>query len=48
MEIKSQTNLFTTGMNLDDSIYAVPNTSYTYAENIRVIANNDGSNASLS
>lgn len=47
MEIKSQTNLFTTGMNLDDSIFAIPNTSYTYAENIRVITNNDSSTAAL-
>lgn len=48
MEIKSQTNQFITGMNLDDSIFAVPNTSYTYAENIRVITNSDSSSTALS
>lgn len=47
MELKSQTNTFNTGLNLDDGIYAVPNSSYRYAQNIRVITNNDGQTAVL-
>ena len=47
MELQSQINTFTTGMDLDSSLYAIPNTSYRYASNIRILTDDDGSFASL-
>ena len=47
MEIKSQINTFTTGMDLDTALSSVPNTSYRYAQNIRVVTDNDGTTAIL-
>lgn len=47
MEIKSQINTFTTGMDLDTGLSNVPNTSYRYAQNIRVVTDNDGTTAIL-
>ena len=43
MEIKSQTNIFTGGMHLDSDLSSIPNQSWSYAENVRVVTNNDGS-----
>ena len=47
MEIKSQTNIFTGGMDLDSDLSSIPNQSWSYAENVRVVTNNDGSSSIL-
>ena len=47
MEIKSQTNTFEGGMDMDtDVAYAASNT-YRYAENVRIITNENGTNGIL-
>ena len=47
MEIKSQTNIFTGGMDLDSDLSSIPNQSWSYAENVRIVTNNDGSTSIL-
>ena len=47
MEIKSQINTFTSGMDLDNDLSSVQNSAYRYAENIRLLTNNDGSSCVL-
>lgn len=42
-----QTNQFTGGMNLDQDITIIPNSNYRYAENVRVITDNNGTTGVL-
>lgn len=42
-----QTNTFVGGMNMDADKYAIPNNSYRYAENVRVITNDEGTTGVL-
>ena len=42
-----QTNSFAGGMNLDTDIMLLPNTQYRYAENVRIITNDDGNTGML-
>lgn len=47
MSQKIQTNIFTGGLNLDSDVSFIPKDSYRYAENIRVIANTQGTQGVL-
>ena len=42
-----QTNSFAGGMNMDTDIMLLPNTQYRYAENVRIITNDDGNTGML-
>lgn len=44
---KAQTNNFTKGMNLDSDISFIENNQYRYAENIRIVTNQDGTSGGL-
>ena len=43
----TQTNSFAAGMNMDTDIMLLPNTQYRYAENVRIITNDDGNTGML-
>ena len=47
MELNSQLNTFTKGMNLDSDITLLPEGQYRYAENIRLLADDDGTTGIL-
>lgn len=47
MEIKSQTNTFNGGMDLDTDINYMKSNTYRYAENIRIVTNEDGTNGAI-
>ena len=47
MELQSQINTFTNGMNLDFSVSSIPKNQYRYGKNIRLLTNDDGSTTSL-
>ena len=43
----AQTNTFTEGMNFDTSVSFLKDTEYRYAENVRVVTNEDGTTGIL-
>lgn len=47
MELNSQINTFTKGMNLDTDITMIPEGQYRYAENIRLLTDADGTTGML-
>ena len=47
MELNSQINTFTNGMNLDTDITMIPEGQYRYAENIRLLTDADGTTGML-
>ena len=47
MELQSQINTFTNGMNLDLNVSNIPKNQYRYGKNIRLLTNNDGTTTSL-
>lgn len=47
MEIKSQTNTFNGGLDMDTDVSYVSNDTYRYAENIRIVTDTNGTNGIL-
>jgi hypothetical protein len=47
MELNSSVNTFIGGMNLDSDISLLKENQYTYAENIRLLANEDSTTGVL-
>lgn len=47
MELNSQTNVFTKGLDLDSDVSMIPEGAYRYAENIRLLTNNEGTTGAL-
>lgn len=47
MELNSQVNVFTKGLNLDTDITMLPEGQYRYAENVRLITDADGTTGTL-
>ena len=47
MNSTRQTNTFAAGMNMDADYSILPNNQYSYAENIRILANTKGSTAAI-
>lgn len=47
MELLSQVNTFTGGMNLDDDITIVPKNQYRWANNVRLLTDNAGTTGIL-
>ena len=47
MEIKSQTNTFEGGMDMDTDVAYMSNNTYRYAENVRLVTDTNGTNGIL-
>ena len=47
MELNSQINTFSRGMNMDADVSVMPEGQYRYAENVRIITNDNGSTGVL-
>jgi len=47
MELMSQTNTFNGGLNLDDDITMIPKNQYRWAQNVRIVTDNEGTSGIL-
>ena len=47
MELLSQVNTFTGGLNLDDDITMLPKNQYRWATNVRLVTDNEGTSGIL-